>query len=888
MTRALSTIVLLMACVYGNAQDVFKKIDSLIAIPEYSAAEKIITGTVTNDPATKYLLQNRLAEIQTTEGKLDEASSTLQALEGASKDVYLSAVTKTNLGFLYLNKGRNDLALQNLQDALMGFQSSGRGNSLEAAKCLTYLTSLYLSTGKLNQAEDNGLQALQIRQSIKGDASEEVAASYNDLGLVYSQSDPDKALDYYEKALAVYQKLHNADHPKIAIANTNIGFLYRQLQLYGDAVNNFESAEATWKKIYPNGHPNQALALVNLGLTYKEMGNVKAAIGYFDRAIDIYKKSYGEKHPSLAYVYNQVAVIDLGENKYDAALTDIQNAICSNTPTFSDKNIQKNPKVNEYYNGKVLLYSLRLKAQALESKHFGKTLKFDELKLALSTLHSCDTLIDDIRYHSSDENDKLELGNSAGEVYAIGVRLAFAMSQMSIDFKKYREEAFYFAEKSKSAVLQESIADAEAKSFAGIPPALLDDENRLKASIALLSQKLSDKPMPEEEKKLRTDLFNTTQQYDQFIKRLEKDFPEYYNLKFNHSNPSTVDLQKNLDEKTAIVSYFIEEKTQRLYSFIITKRSFKIYNSALPTDFDRLIKGFNNSLYYRVPESYRTSSNSLSKVLLRGIPSGYIDLIIIPAGRLSTLPFEALALKQIPEEFNVSETNFLIKRFAVSYEFSAGILLQKSKTGNQDRSQSIFLCAPISFPEKDNLDDLPATDLEVENISKLFVANKLIAKRNDANETLIKSGALSDYRYLHFATHGVVDEKSPELSRIFLQSSSSEDGNVFSGEIFNLRLNADLAVLSACQTGLGKFSKGEGVIGLSRALVYAGAKSIMVSYWSVADESTAELMTDFYSNLLAQPKVNFSEALQKAKLKMITAGKYGAPYYWAPFVLIGD
>ncbi|HWA33685.1 MAG TPA: tetratricopeptide repeat protein, partial [Cyclobacteriaceae bacterium] len=319
MRRIFLIPVFVLNCLCGNSQDIFKRIDSLISAPDYAAAENAITGFSTNDPATRYLLQNRLAEIQITQGKLDQAESTLNILTSANSDGFLKAITKTNLGFLHLNKARNDLALKNLQEALNEFQSSNKGNSLDAAKCLTYLSSLYLSTGKLNQAEDYGLQALSIRQNLKGENSEEVAASYNDLGLVYSQTDPDKALDYYEKALAVYQKLHAADHPKIAIANTNIGFLYRQLQLYGDAVNNFESAEATWKKIYPNGHPNQALALVNLGLTYKEMGNIKAATGYYERAIEIYKKAYGEKHPSLSYVYNQVAVIKLGENDYDAA-----------------------------------------------------------------------------------------------------------------------------------------------------------------------------------------------------------------------------------------------------------------------------------------------------------------------------------------------------------------------------------------------------------------------------------------------------------------------------------------------------------------------------------------------------------------------------------------
>jgi CHAT domain-containing protein len=123
---------------------------------------------------------------------------------------------------------------------------------------------------------------------------------------------------------------------------------------------------------------------------------------------------------------------------------------------------------------------------------------------------------------------------------------------------------------------------------------------------------------------------------------------------------------------------------------------------------------------------------------------------------------------------------------------------------------------------------------------------------------------------------------------VFLRSDSeSEDGNLYSGEIYNLHLNANLVTLSACQTGLGKISKGEGVIGLSRALVYAGARNIIVSFWSVADESTSELMTNFYQTLLQKQNVSFSEGLRESKLELIRKGKYAAPYYWAPFILIG-
>jgi len=157
-----------------------------------------------------------------------------------------------------------------------------------------------------------------------------------------------------------------------------------------------------------------------------------------------------------------------------------------------------------------------------------------------------------------------------------------------------------------------------------------------------------------------------------------------------------------------------------------------------------------------------------------------------------------------------------------------------------------------------------------------------------ANESAIKADDLKNYSIVHLATHGIVDEENPELSRIFLQNDSeAEDGNLYSGEIYNLHLNANLVTLSACQTGLGKISKGEGVIGLSRALVYAGAKNIIVSFWSVADESTAELMTDFYKSLLQNTTPTFTTGLRDAKLELIEKGKYAAPYFWAPFILIG-
>lgn len=817
-------------------------------------------------------------------GDYTKAEALIRELDSGNwKSPKEKAVFLTNSGTLYLNKGRQDLAIEKLQEAYNIFQETDTDHTKEAANCLSWLSLTYNASGKYNQAEAYGLIALQLRQEFFGEQSEEVAASYNDLGLVYSQIDPDKGLEYYEKALVIYQKIHGNEHPKIAIANTNIGVLYTQIELFGDAINNLESALKIWTKIYPNGHPNVAFVNRNLGQTYVKMGNNQLALTYFERALAQYRKSFGEKHPDISSTLNQIGAVHLNQQQYNTALDDFQQAICANVPTFNTKEIDSNPRVSEYYNAKVLLFSLTLKAQGLEARHFGKTLNLSDLKLALSTLHLCDSLIDEIRHHSSDESDKISLGALANEVYVEGVRLASAISEMTAVPGKYREAAFYFAEKSKSAVLQESIADAQAKSFAGIPQELVDQEKDLKSGIAFLSQRLSVGPPAEEEKYLRESLFVLNSEYDAFTKNLEKDYPNYYNLKFNNSFPTVADLQKLLKDDEAIVSYFIAESAGKMYQFVITSHRFKSHELTLPADFEKLAKGLMNSIYYREFATFAKCADGLKYVLTP--KTSKPNVIIIPSGRMSTLPIEVLPVNKTGDSF--ATTRYLVTQQAISSEFSAGLIAQKRKSP-MSAQQSIFLCAPVRFPRKDNLNELPGTESEIKAIAGLFpAATKAVLLYDDANEGKIKSNEISRYNYLHFATHGVVDETEPELSRIFLNDDESDDGHLFAGEIYNLNLNADLAVLSACQTGLGKYSKGEGVIGLSRALVYAGARNLVVSFWSVADQSTSELMTDFYSTLLKNQEKGFRYALQQSKIKMIESKDFSDPYFWAPFVLIG-
>jgi CHAT domain-containing protein len=867
------------------AQTDYDKLNRLVNEGLYQEAIREIESLMSAKKGSDFELLNRKAILNISLGNFSEAEKILKDLSAkAGLTDFQQAITNSTRGFMLLNKGNFDSSLESLQRAAQLFSKSGKENSPEAAQNLAYLGSLFYSTGKMKQAEDNQMMALQIRQKAFSNDSPEIAASYNDLGLVYSQADPDKALEYYEKALPIYKKIFGETHAKVAVASTNIGAMYNQLELYGDAQNNFETALSIWKKLYPNGHPNQALVLITLGNTYSKLKNAKAAKAYYKNALSQYKKAYGSKHPDIASAYNQLGPLALEENKFDSALYFYQQALTANSTNFNSILQSNNPQVKSHYNGMVMLYSLRSKALTLEEKYLNKTIKKSDLTLALSCLQSADTLVDFLRQNSRDESDKIALGILASEVYEDGVRVAHLLSEVTAKPSLYNEIAFYFAEKSKSAVLLESIADANAKSFAGIPQEMVEQEKVLKAEIALYSQKLAQKPDANQEQELRKILFGLTTQYELFIKKLEVDYPEYFNLKYNNASPDVKSIQALLPVGSAVVSYFIAEAGNRLYIFTLSRNKFKVESRPLPGKFDRMIKGFNNSLFYSDPATYSQTGPALSKLLEPNVSGSIKDIIVIPSGRLGTLPFEALPSgKSIPDGNFGNE--FWIHRYSIGYEFSTSLLVQKTKKKSESNA-SIFLCAPIQFSNQ-NLGQLPGTETEVNFIAGLFGNKALLKKSADATETMVKQSALKDYKYLHFATHGIVDEQSPELSRIFLKESPDDDGDLYSGEIYNLSLNADMVALSACQTGLGKVSKGEGVIGLSRALVYAGARNIMVSYWSVSDESTSQLMTGFYQSVLKSATPTYRKSLQQVKTKMIADKKYGAPFYWAPFVLIG-
>jgi CHAT domain-containing protein len=219
---------------------------------------------------------------------------------------------------------------------------------------------------------------------------------------------------------------------------------------------------------------------------------------------------------------------------------------------------------------------------------------------------------------------------------------------------------------------------------------------------------------------------------------------------------------------------------------------------------------------------------------------------------------------------------------AVLADESRGLGLMLAKSAQESGAAA----AGLEIPR------LRATRREADAINALAPpAARLEALDFAANRAAATDPALADYRFVHFATHGFLDSQHPELSGILLsmfdEQGRAQDGFLRAHEVFNLKLNADVVVLSACQTGLGKEVKGEGLVGLTRGFMFAGAPRVVVSLWSVNDAATAELMTRFYRGMLVS-KLRPAQALQAAQVSMLNDKRFAAPFYWAAFTLQGE
>lgn len=478
------------------------------------------------------------------------------------------------------------------------------------------------------------------------------------------------------------------------------------------------------------------------------------------------------------------------------------------------------------------------------------------------------------------------------------------------------DEAFSLSEKGKSAVLLSHLRDKEAKTIGRIPGKLLNQDISLKSEIYFYNKQIHDQKLlanPDDSKiKLwNSRIFDLSRKQDELIKSIEQNYPAYYNLKYDNSVISMSEIQKKLSPEQAIIEFTLTDST--LYTFVVTSTNKQLINTFIDDRFHNDLqilrtqltgKDFNNYSTADFKAFVNSSYNLYRKLLLPAQPllKGK-ELIIIPDGELGYLSFDIL-LTALPDtsKANYRKLPYLIKESAITYAPSATTFFDELNRNDNQNNGRILAFSPgygsdnSVLSQKDEsgkllqntLTNLSNTADETKNLKEYFNVKAYLGK--DATETAFKKHA-ADYRVLHLAMHTIINNENPLYSRLIFfrqREDTIDDGMLNASELINMELHADMAVLSACNTGSGKMRKGEGIMSLSRDFFYAGVPGIIMTSWAVEDRSGVVLMEYFYK-YISQGKPRH-EALRLAKIEYLeNCDKLTShPHYWAAYMNVGD
>ena len=678
-----------------------------------------------------------------------------------------------------------------------------------------------------------------------------------------------EALAKLDTALQLDTEIENRFNTGEALSH--IGFVYSRLGNYSAAVEKLtESA-----KIMKEENDSVGLAGVynNFGVALQGAGRIEKALDYFTNSLKIYQK---HDNPDMVLaIMNNMGTIFFDRKEYVKA------------EDYHEKGLQLSRELNEKDQEVNFLLNLANDQTMLGNTEAAGPNYESAFKIARS-IKSPDLIWKIFAgmaetYKIRGDYDKVvQLNDSALKIienmrntlkdnelqasYMASERFAFEdiINMLEMFHEKesnrgYDKLAFGYAEQSKSRVLLDLLAESKAK--AG---------NK--------GDRSSD---------TRHDIFSNTQTVS--LDEAELLCP---------------------DRNTVILEYMVGDSSSCLWE--ITRSGHRLFKLPGRKALQEQIESIRFALLKPDQSNYdffTKGGYSLYQVLLQPAEPYFTNkskLIIIPDGILNYLPFEVLLTdnKEIGPNSSYGNLPFLVRKYPVSYAQSASVLMsllneqKKNTKTDTDYKKLVAFGDPIYENENDTspvtvnrYERLQYSGKEIEIISTFFKkGNAEIYLRNNATEENVKrEGNLKKFNYIHFATHGFIDEAKPDFSSLVLtkETNSEEDGFLQAKEIFNLDLNADLVVLSACQTGLGKLIRGEGMVGLTRAFMYAGTPTVMVSLWSVSDVSTATLMGEFYRNLVKE-KLSKTEALRNAQLSMLGNEKFAHPFYWAPFVIIGD
>ncbi len=776
-----------------------------------------------------------------------------------------------------------------------------------------------------------------------------VAYSYNNLGLVYwKQSKYEKAIDMYEKALTILSAIYKGNHSSVAYSYNNIGIIFMEQGEYGKAVKFYEKALAIWLNVYGGNHPIVANTYNNLGNVYEEQGEYEKAIAFHGKALDIWLETFKENHPTVANSYNNLGVVYGSKGYYEKAIAFHEKSLKIYLSIYRENHpeiaISYNDLGNVYVGQGEYKKGIGFYKKALQALNFtdidnlnhinyllelitifhnmGKTYHKQYLTTkndtALSNAYHCfqqTVAVHNFRSKNIGSNRKTRMAKTALEINDLAIATNLLLYQTT-DSIHYLHEAFNYSENTKAYQLFEAIQESDALSFSGIPDNLLEQEYDIRTKITFHEKQRQEKF---EEGLSQTDtivleisskLFDLRQDYENLKATFEKEYPDYYRLKYDLSTVDVTEVQQDLIDSTqTLLEYFVGDSS--IYIYVINKEDFYFHEIKKDFPLEEWVTNFREAnaagAYKNRTLQYCQSAHDLYQKLIAPVAKHLKEkLIIVPDGILGYLPFEALLVEYPKDLLYWKGYHYLLRDKQISYCYSATLLKEmQEKRYKEEATKGIVAFAPYydgkkiatnestRFIPSDSikLNPLKFSGPEVFGIQEIAGADVYHHKK--ATEEQFRKSA-GQYRIVHLATHGKANDEMGDYCYLAFtgQRDSVENEFVFVRDLYNLNLNAEMVVLSACETGVGELQKGEGIISLARGFTYAGTKSIITSLWSVDDESTKDLMVCFYQ-LLLNNGMTKDEALRQAKLDYLESltleeEERAHPYFWSGFIGIGD
>lgn len=803
--------------------------------------------------------------------------------------VYLNKLDHIR-GLFYLEKGMNILEQYDKEHPSLPYFYMDMG-------------TIYSYKRDYDRAFNYYTKALEIGRRTDGEESLIVAECYTNIGAEYQDRNENvQALAYYEKALQLYFKIGEENNPAVGITYLKVGIINNLLGDPDQAIANHEKAIAIFSKNYGEDYSEIANTYNLIGASYTKKKIDNQALAYHNKALEMQLKKLSSNHPDIVNSYNYLGDFYAEAGHYEQALAEYEKALTANG--FQTNHFQDVLSLGYLINtlsaaGSAYLAQYQKQPNAIflnkARQYFIKSAEaMDTLRNTLVEGGSKQTLLQD---------------NYA--VYEQMLKIDYLLFQQTNSLP-YLQEAFQYASRAKSQLLHEAMQESDALRFAGLPDTLMQREYDLRIDITYNEKRkqelLSSKGSETDSAVLviSSKLFDLKQDYEKLKKSFIEDYPDYYKLKYNQNAISAKAVQTDLlQPNQAMLEYFVGDSS--IFAFVLRPDTLIMQEVKKDFPLEDWVKSLRENIYQNRTTgavAYTEAAYNLYQKLIAPVKSLLPEqLIIIPDGILGYVPFEALLTTKPERAIRFNTHPYLLKEYQISYCYSATLLREmQQKKRVKEPTEALLAVAPFYTGDttllaglfaydgttRKDLSPLQNSGEEVYRINKLWKGDVLTG--TNATEATFTERA-GNYRILHLATHGRADERVGDYSFLAFSEikDSVENELLYVRDLYNLQLNADLVVLSACETGLGKLSRGEGIISLARAFAYAGAKSIFTTLWSVDDAKTKDLMVDFYRKL--KKGLTKDAALRQAKLDYLESHANPAdahPFYWAGFAPIGD